>query len=384
LKVTQVAKMCSPLTVELNQKATEANKMSNDSNYIERRRFLQGIAAAGVVGSASLPFTQRAFAANPNQIVYANYGGDTAKCVEDAFGTPFTKEFGVGYTNDGTGPTYGKIKAMIDSGAITWDVVEGDIQTLELLAPTGALEAIDYSIVDKSTIMPEFIWNHGVGHYTYSYVLAYDTSKFSGAAPTSWADFFDTKRYPGKRAMWKWGYAALEAALLADGVAPADVYPLDIPRAIAKLETIKDDLIVWGTGADSQQLFHREEIVMSQMWNGRASVVMKDTNGRVKYTFNQGIMSPNISIILKGNPAGAEWANRFIAGTRDAERQAAFFRCIGYGPTNPAALKLLSDEENLWNPTGPANIGLQIPMDGPSLAKQEGALIDAFLALMGS
>ena len=55
---------------------------------------------------------------------------------------------------------------------------------------------------------------------------------------------------------------------MADGVTPADLYPLDLERATAKLDTIKDDIVFWASGAESQELIGSGEVAMSMIWNG--------------------------------------------------------------------------------------------------------------------
>lgn len=342
---------------------------------INRRILLKAFVAGGALGASSVARYASADTV-PESVVLGNYGGDTLRCVDEVFAAPFKTQYGVPLVQDGSGPTFGKLKAMIDSGQIAWDVIDGDVQNMVRLQDTSAMLPIDYSIVDRKKVMPTLAWDYGINNYTYSYVLAYDTEKLGGKAPSGWADFFDVKTYPGKRAVWKWALGALEAALLGDGVAPEKLYPLDVARAKAKLESIKDDLIVWSSGADSQQLFYRSEVAMAQMWNGRANLAMRDTGGRVQFTFNQGILAPGVFNILNGGPAGPEWANRLIASCQDPELQAAFFRCIGYGPANPAAIALLTEEENRLNPSAPANLAVQVPLDPVWVAAHEDQAID--------
>jgi hypothetical protein len=51
--------------------------------------------------------------------------------------------------------------------------------------------------------------------------------------PTAWQGFFDPVTFPGPRALPRSPVGVLEAALLADGVSAATLYPLDVPRALA-------------------------------------------------------------------------------------------------------------------------------------------------------
>src|SRR3989344_4878589 len=67
------------------------------------------------------------------------------------------------------------------------------------------------------------------------------------ATPTSWADFWDTKKIPGKRGMRKGARYNLEFALMADGVKPADVYKVlatkdGADRAFKKLTELKPNI----------------------------------------------------------------------------------------------------------------------------------------------
>ena len=64
-----------------------------------------------------------------------------------------------------------------------------------------------------------------ISSIVWSTVYAYDDSKFPGAKPSSIADFFDTKKFPGKRGLRKNPKPNLEFALIADGV------PVAIPTS---------------------------------------------------------------------------------------------------------------------------------------------------------
>jgi spermidine/putrescine-binding protein len=106
------------------------------------------------------------------------------------------------------------------------------------LGKEGVLAPIDYGVVDKSLIGYGDIHEFGLANYTYSYVIGYDAKKFGKNPPKSWADFWDVKKYPGKRTLYKWMSANLECALLADGVPADQLYPLDVDRALRKIEEL--------------------------------------------------------------------------------------------------------------------------------------------------
>ncbi len=113
------------------------------------------------------------------------------------------------------------------------------------------MEPIDYKIVDKAKMRPGFGWEYAASSYFFSYIIAYDAKKFKDTPPESMADFFDVAKFPGKRAMYKWGAGMWEALLLGDGVPQDKLYPLDIERAHAKIGGVQVEcqrLLGWRCG----------------------------------------------------------------------------------------------------------------------------------------
>ncbi len=104
-----------------------------------------------------------------------------------------------------------------------WDLVQ--VSGGELLAgcDEGLFEKLNWpAIGGRDRYLPQAVSDCGVGAGVASIVLAWDRDKFP-ATPT-WSDFWDVARYPGKRGLRRTARTNLEIALLADGVAPADVY----------------------------------------------------------------------------------------------------------------------------------------------------------------
>jgi hypothetical protein len=99
--------------------------------------------------------------------------------------------------------------------------------------------------------------------------MAYDGDKLK-TAPTTWADFWDTKKIPGKRAMRKGARYNLEFALMADGVKPADVYKVlatkdGADRAFKKLTELKPSIQWWEAGAQPPQFLVAGDVVMATL-----------------------------------------------------------------------------------------------------------------------
>jgi putative spermidine/putrescine transport system substrate-binding protein len=350
---------------------------------ISRRQFTQ-LAALVLAGTPMLLRSTGAFA-QAKELVLVNWGGDAITAYDAAYGQAFTKETGITVKMDGSGPTEGAIAAQFKSGAPTWDLVDVDPFSAITLGKKGMLEPIDYTIVDKSKFRPGFGWDHAASTYFFSYVIAYDSEKFGDTAPTGMADFFDVEKFPGKRSLYKWGVSSWEAALLADGVAPAELYPLDMKRAHDKIAAFKENVVAyWGGGAESQSVLLNGEASMAIVWSTRASLIDQDSGGAIKFIWDQGLISPGALAVLKGNPGGKEAAMKFIASAQDPEKQLVMFDKLGQGPANPAADALIPGDKKNFNPVDPANMSKQIPLDMDWYAENYGAALDEYTKIISA
>ena len=276
-------------------------------------------------------------------LTFVSFGGAYQEAQRKAWLEPYTALTGVQFqeAEDSSNAT---IKAQVEAGQVTWDVVDVG-NDFGLAANADLLEPLDYSIIPRDEVNPDLgasDWR--VPDITYGVVLAYNTEKTGGQVPAGWADYFDTTKFPGKRGMWDYSEGGIfEVALLADGVAPDDLYPLDFARATAKLDTIKDDFVFWASGAESQELIGSGEVAMTLIWNGRGWSA-KHTDGKpVEMQWNQQIVTADYFVVPKGSP-NKDAAMTFIAYTICAENNAKPSDYIPYGPTNinaqPAADKL--------------------------------------------
>jgi putative spermidine/putrescine transport system substrate-binding protein len=342
---------------------------------LDRRTFLAGLTALGLVPMAGAE-------AAAKEIVLVNWGGDALKFFATAWGEPYTKESGVKVVLDGTGPSVGKIKAMVDAKKVTWDVCDSGSGSCLVMGRQGYLDEFDYSVVDKSKLLrPQFAYDWGIANYFFSYVIAYDTAKFGDKAPKGWADFWDLKAFPGKRTMRKDVQGTLEAALMADGVPIGKVYPIDVERAFKKLKEIKSEIIFWASGAESQQLIRDGEVTMGSLWNTRVNALVADTKERITWTWNQGILCDGVWVVPKGNPAGKD-VYKFIASTQVPERQIALFLAFGNGPANPAAIPLVPAEKKRFDPA--SNAEVQLPIYAAWYGEHQERVNNDFLDLISS
>ena len=280
---------------------------------------------------AALGAGMAAAAAAAQEMVFTSWGGTTQDAQAAAWAAPFTEGTGIAVRQDG--PTdYGKLKAMVESGNVAWDVVDVEYDFAIAAAQMGLLEPIDFATVDRAAIDPRFVTDHAVGSFYYSFVIGYNRDALPGE-PQSWADVFDTGKFPGKRTFYKWSApGVLEAALLADGVTPDALYPLDLDRAFAKLDTIKSEIIWWGGGAESQQLLASGEAPIGSFWNGRVFAIQQE-GGNVGISWNQNLTAADVLVVPKG-AKNREAAMKFLAQATAAEAQAELAVATGYAPIN--------------------------------------------------
>lgn len=258
-----------------------------------------------------------------------------------------------------------KVKAMVDTNSVSWSLVEVESPELARGCDEGMFETLDPArFGSPENFVTGAIQPCGVGFFVWSTVLAYNADKLS-SAPTGWADFWDTQKFPGKRGLRKGAKYTLEFALMADGVAPKDVYsvlatPAGVDRAFKKLDQLKPDIQWWEAGAQPPQYLASGDVVMSSAYNGRIAAVQNESN--LKIVWNGGIYDFDSWAIPKGAKDLSE-AQKFIAFSVQPEQQKIYSENIAYGPANKLAVPLLPKALLKDMPTTPENIANQVPMN---------------------
>ena len=297
-----------------------------------------------IAGAVSFSFLAAAIGpAAAKDMVFTSWGGTTQDAQKKAWVEPFEKASGITVKLDG--PTdYGKLKAMVESGNVDWDVVDVEGDFAVAAAKAGLLEPLDFSVIKKSDLDPRFTTDQYIGSFYYSFVLGYNKDALGGKEPRDWADLFDTKTYPGKRTFYKWSApGVLEIALLADGVPADKLYPLDLDRAFKKLDTIKSDIVWWGGGAQSQQLLASGEAPIGAFWNGRIFAVQKDEPS-VGLSWTQNLTAADVLVVPKGSKNKAE-AMKFLAEASSPKGQAELASLTNYAPINVDSAKIMPAAE---------------------------------------
>ncbi len=285
-----------------------------------------------------------------------SYGGAFQEAQRKAYFEPFERLSGIKVV-ESQGPDPVKLKAMVDTKNIEYDIGEFDRASIANLLKKGDYwEEIDYSLVDVANIDKHFQYKYGLDMLPYAQTYAWRTDAFKGAQPNSWADFWDTTKFPGPRTMpaGSGGLTPfLEAAALAAGGAIDKIYPLDIDKAYASLAKIKPAVVKWWeAGAIPAQMLNDKEAVLAVAWNGRIAAIQA-TGAPVEVGWRQGALRTDAWAIPKGAPNRAN-AQKFIAFITLPVPQARLSMLIPYGFVNNAAAEIVPAERLKTLPTAPA------------------------------
>jgi putative spermidine/putrescine transport system substrate-binding protein len=309
--------------------------------------------AAGALATPAL--MRSSFAAG--QLTVADVGGAPGEAIKKTFYEPFEKATGikvVGVAHDPDPVT--QFKLQVDTKSYLWDVcmVTPD-HVMRLSEDKQYIAPLEIDSPDTADILPGMLTDNWLGFSVFGAVMAYRTDKFKEAGPSNWAEFWDVEKFPGRRGFYKGAWAALEFALLADGVAPKDLYPLDMDRAFKKLEELKEHVSVWWTsGAHNTQILQNGEVDATDTWSARAYAAT--ASGAPVKTVWQGGYSVDGWSIVSGAPNTAA-AHEFIKFCMKPEQQAAYTSIVANGPTNKKSFDFMPAERRAVLPTAPENFG---------------------------
>ncbi|MEJ0019835.1 MAG: ABC transporter substrate-binding protein [Acetobacteraceae bacterium] len=293
------------------------------------------------------------------QITIADNGGPYGPAFRKAFYDPFEQATGVKVVNVVHPPEpTAQFKSLVDTKSTIWDVVlVSPGHVWRLAKPKNYLEPLGLTPAEAPGVMPEMIWPGYLGIDVFATTLAYRTDKYGENGPQSWADFWNVQKFPGRRALYKQATGPMEIALMADGVEPSQLYPLDLDRGFRSLDKIRKHIAVWwGSGAQSTQLLQSGEVDMLMIWNARAQAAI-DGGAPAKVVWNQGLFSSDGWSIPLGSPK-AEIGKKFARFCTDPARQAVFTEFLSYGPTNLQAYDRIDPKRAALLPTYPSNLKL--------------------------
>jgi putative spermidine/putrescine transport system substrate-binding protein len=259
-----------------------------------------------------------------------------------------------------------ELDQMVKSGTPDWDVIQVESRTLQLGCQQGLFEKLDVGkIGDPGDFIPGAVSECGVGIFAWSMALAYDADRVK-EAPRTWADLWDLKKYPGKRGLRRSAKYTLEIALLADGVAPHDVYRVlatgqGVDRAFKKLDQIKSHIAWWEAAAQPPTYLAAGQLVMTSAYS-----LWFEPARRLKPSFrlawDESLYDVDSWAIPKGTPRVLD-AYQFIAFASRPEQQKVLSDTVAYGPTNRKAVRLLDAQRAGAIPSADVNLKHALRVD---------------------
>lgn len=323
-----------------------------------RRSALKTI-AAGTGAALAAPYVRRARA---DETLFINtWGGSWEDSARRNIFDPFTAETGIPIQT--VSPvSVAKLAAQVQSGSYEFDVTTlgaGDLlraNEADLIEPITPESAAGLGLWDGA------VFQNAVASHAFATMIAYRKDKFPNGGPTNWAEFWDVEKFPGTRSLQRYAARILPIALAADGVPTDQLYPLDLDRAFAALDRIKEHVRVWWTqGPQAGQLIRDGEVDLIGIWNQTAGDVI-DAGQPLELVWNQAQIERAYWVVAKGTPR-AENAWKYIKFATSPKILAAFCKEASYGPLNPAAFELISPDDARLMPTSPEHKPLTFEQD---------------------
>jgi putative spermidine/putrescine transport system substrate-binding protein len=334
-------------------------------------KFLAGVAAAAVAAPLS---------AGAVDLTIVSWGGAYSASQQAAYHDPYmAANPGVRIINDeSSNEAVAKLRAMSEAGNLTWDIVDVEGPDSQRLCDEGLAMEIDFDAwlapapdgspasadfgdaLINDCFIPQIVFSTTFGYRT-------DVAAWNGQTPDDLCDVFDLAAFPGKRSLEKRPKKNLEWALLCDGVAKADLYdvlstPEGVARALAKLDTIKSEVIWWSVGAETPQRLADGEAVIGSTYNGRLFALIAEQNQPVAMLWDWQVFDYDGWIIPEGlSEEKLAEVKKYIFFATDTQRLADQAKYISYGPARASSQPLVSTHATLGidmkphMPTNPEN-----------------------------
>ena len=301
-------------------------------------------------------------------VTVASWGGAYTESQQKAYADTYSDPSSIVFENYNGG--LGEVRAQVESGSVTWDLVDVLPSDAITGCDEGLFEDISSEIAELSTPGPdgesmlEDMENNGLEYHSgwdccvpqifWTYVVFYDPDAFPGEKPSSMADFFDVEKFPGKRGIHTWATGIIEKAMVADGVKPTAVPTVlanqtgALDRAFAKLDTIKDHVVFWSSGAKPLDLINSGEVSMSLAYNGRIGGAVLNDGADYVTVWDGQVLEEEWLVLMNGAPNRAA-ALHFLVHASSSQAQADQAKWINYGPMRLSALPIMEAGEPWFN-----------------------------------
>ena len=350
------------------------------SNIMITNNFIGGI-MKNIIKALLLLFFAVSVTTSSWAVVVVSWGGAYTESQKLGYGDPAAKKLGIPIDWVDYSGGLSEIKAQIAAGAITWDVIDLYAMDTIIGCDEGLFVEFDFdkdfppapdgtpASQDMFTTMPS---KCAVGNILYSWTYAYHDEKIGSKKPKKIKDFFNTKKWPGKRGIYKSAMHNLEIALAADGVKPgkggSNIYEIletdaGLDRAFNKIKELctdpKGGCVFWSAGAKPPELLMQGEVVMATGWNGRFFNAEIGEGAPLKQVWDAQGLDYQYMSIVKGGPNQAD-AMKAVAEMTSTHGLAGSAKYIAYAPWRKSSLKVIEAGEP-WYKDGKTNMMEQMP-----------------------
>lgn len=336
---------------------------------------IAGAVAAGLLAAPAAGF------ADDKELTIVSWGGAYEESQRRAYYEPYSERTGTEITQESkSAQGLANVRAQVESGNVTWDVVDMLEPDAMRGCSDGVLEEIDHNEVlkpapDGTKPTEDFLLELRdcyIPQILYSTTLAYNTEAMGDNPPSELSDLWDTETYSGRRSLRRVPNANLEWALVADGVPKDEVYEVlqtrDGPaRAFAKLDEIKDDVLWWTEGAQPPQLLADEEVDFASGYNGRFFNAQVAEDQPIEIMWDGQLLESDGWVVPKGKLDSE--VKRFLRFATDTQRLADQAKYISYGPARESSASMVGEHADTGvdmsphMPTNPENFEKGIQQD---------------------
>jgi putative spermidine/putrescine transport system substrate-binding protein len=318
---------------------------------LNRRRLMLGALTA----ATALP--ARHAAAQNKVLNVAGYGGALNEFLAKDFAEPFAQQSGI-KVNFGSGASLALAKLQTASGGpAQWDMINLTGSEYVAAIRDKLIVPYDYSIIDTSHVPPEYKEEYGIKFSLYLFVMCWDQKKIpDDKAPKTWSEFWDTKRYPGKRSLDAniSDGSTLELALLADGAPLDKLFPLDVERALRSLDKLGRDNIIWyNANQEPIQQLTSGAVTLAAAFHGRVMLANRAGAG-LGFTPDYAGVSGNYYCVSSASANKKEAMQFLNFMLTNIPGDVEYMKATAYAIPNTAALPQLPKEIADILPTNPA------------------------------
>ena len=293
----------------------------------------------------------------------ASFGGDYTRSQMLAHVRPWEAQTGKMVDMVTYGGGVNEIREQVNSANVRWDVVDMEYSDLIEACNEGLLEAADESILTTGSdgtpasedIPQEYFHDCGYPSVVWSTVYAYNKAAFPDTAPSTIADFFNYEQFPGKRGLRRDPRGLLEWALIAEGVAPSDVYsvlstPQGVQLAFDRATILKPHIEWWTSGGQPVEMLVNGTVAMASAWNGRLYRPIVENGQPLEIVWDGQLWEVEYWAIPKGSPRIPN-AKDFIRFASQTQNLANITKHISYGPVRKSAAPLVDEQVKPYLPT---------------------------------